>query len=240
MIIEANVRRVRETIDAACSRADRDPQSVTIVAISKQKSADAVVEAIDAGLRHFGENRVEEAKDKIAAVSAMSDASLSWHMVGHIQSRKAKAIPGLFHWTHAVDSVKLARKLSDNAQAHGQSLDVLIQINVAGETQKGGLLSAGWRRDARVRDQLWRDFEACLNLPGLMIHGLMTMAPLVVSAEDARPVFAELAQLRYELAQSFDCKLPELSMGMTNDYPVAIEEGATMVRIGRAIFGDRI
>ena len=239
MSIEANVAHVRQRIDAACQKAGRDPAEVTLLAVSKMQPPEAVQEAAVAGLQHFGENRVEEAVSKIPQVKRCVAEPLTWHMVGHIQSRKARQIPGLFHMVHAVDRVKLARRLSSLVSAGGGSLDVLLEVNVSGEASKSGLAAAGWQRDSGLRAELWRDIESILGLPDLQVLGLMTMAPIVRDAEETRPVFSQLAALRDALATDLGVSLPELSMGMTDDYPIAVEEGATIVRIGRAIFGPR-
>ena len=239
MSIEANIARVRQRIDAACQKAGRNPAEVTLLAVSKMQPPEAIQDAAAAGLQHFGENRVEEAVSKIPQVKQCVAKPLIWHMVGHIQSRKARQIPGLFQLVHAVDRVKLARRLSALVSARGESLDVLLELNVSGEASKSGLAAAGWQGDAALRAELWRDCESILGLPGLQVRGLMTMAPIVRDAEEVRPVFAQLASLRDELATDFGVPLPELSMGMTDDFPVAVEEGATIIRIGRAIFGPR-
>ena len=239
MSIEANIANVRQRIDAACQKAGRNPAEVTLLAVSKMQPPEAIQEAAAAGLQHFGENRVEEAVTKIPQVKQCVAEPLTWHMVGHIQSRKARQIPGLFQMVHAVDRVKLARRLSSLVSSRGESLDVLLEVNVSGEASKSGLAAAGWQGDATLRAKLWRDCEAIWGLPGLRVRGLMTMAPLVGDAEETRPVFAQLASLRDRLATDFRVSLPELSMGMTDDYPVAVEEGATIIRIGRAIFGPR-
>ncbi len=239
MSIEANIAQVRLRIEAACQRAGRDPADVTLLAVSKLQPPEAIRKAAAAGLRHFGENRVEEAVTKIPQVRQCVSDALTWHMVGHIQSRKARQIPGLFQMVHAVDRVKLASRLSTLAVARGELLDVLLEVNVSGEASKGGLAAARWQEEAMLRARLWRECETILGLPGLRVRGLMTMAPIVGNAEETRPVFAQLAALRDALARDFGVSLPELSMGMTDDYPVAVEEGATIVRIGRAIFGPR-
>jgi len=239
MTIAQNLNDVREIIERACARSNRDAASVTLVAVSKTHPPEAVLEAVRAGMQHFGENRVEEGVTKIPAVSRQVGVPLTWHMVGHIQSRKAKDVLPLFQVVHSVDSMKLAEKLSRLAVEQGGKLDALIEVNVSGEASKSGLDAAGWSTDAAVRERLFQEIEQMLRLPGLNVRGLMTMAPIVERAEQARPVFAGLARLREELASVCQAALPDLSMGMTDDYPVAIEEGATMVRIGRAIFGER-
>ena len=237
--IAERIEQVRAEIAAACAKAGRSPVEVTLLAVSKTHPAAAVVEAIAAGVQHFGENRVEEARDKIPVVNASASVPPIWHMIGHIQSRKAKDIPGLFQVVHSVDSLKLAEKLARLMAERGESLDVLLEINVSGEVSKSGLMAVNWSQDAAVRSALWASVGELLALPGLRVRGLMTMAPIVDDMELARPVFADLAALRLALSESFDVTLPDLSMGMTDDYPVAIEEGATIVRVGRAIFGER-
>jgi hypothetical protein len=239
MTIAANLEIVREHIAAACARARRSPADITLVAVSKTHPAERVLEAAAAGLQHFGENRVEEAEIKIPAVNQGPPMALMWHMIGHIQSRKAKAVVALFHKVQSVDTVKLAGKLSAAAVEQDLKLPVLLEINVSGEEAKYGLMAVEWQRDGQVRERLWQEVQQILALPGLQVQGLMTMAPIVAQAEQARPVFASLAALRAALVESLGVALPELSMGMTDDYPVAIEEGATLVRIGRAIFGER-
>ncbi len=238
--IADNLDRVRDRIAAACARAGRDPADVTLVAVSKTHPAAAVLAAAAAGVQHFGENRVEEAEMKIpAVVSALADQPVVWHMIGHVQSRKAKLIPPLFQVVHSIDTVKLAEKLSGAAVDQGVVLDALLEINVSGEASKAGFVAHAWESDPALREQLEGDVAQIAALPGLHLRGLMTMAPIVADAELARPVFASLAALRTALAESLHLSLPDLSMGMTDDYPVAIEEGATLVRVGRAIFGQR-
>jgi hypothetical protein len=239
MTIFDNLRRVQDTIADACARASRNPAAVTLVAVSKTHPAEAILEAMVAGAQHFGENRVEEAEAKIPAVAARVAQPPTWHMIGHIQSRKAKEVVPLFDRVHSVDTVKLAGKLSALAVEAGKSLDILLEINISGEASKSGFDAFGWSKNAAVRDRLWDEARAVLALPGLRVGGLMTMAPIVEDMEQARPVFADLAALQAALSESLGCALPDLSMGMTDDYPVAIEEGATLVRVGRAIFGER-
>jgi len=236
--IAENLVNVRGQIAAACARVGRAPASVTLVAVSKTHPPELVLEAAAAGVQHFGENRVEEAGGKIPAVRALTNQPLVWHMIGHIQSRKAKDLPPLFTVVHSVDTLKLAQKLS-NAVSEGNTLDVFLEVNVSGEASKSGFVAANWQDDADVRAQLWQDVRQIAALPGLTLRGLMTMAPIVEDVEQARPVFAGLARLRLALSESLGLPLPDLSMGMTDDYPVAVEEGATLVRIGRAIFGER-
>jgi pyridoxal phosphate enzyme (YggS family) len=237
MTIAHNIEQVNATIAQACARTGRDPAEVTLLAVSKTHGPDMILEAIAAGVQHFGENRVEEAAGKIAEINRR--ASVTWHMIGHIQSRKAKDIPALFQVVHSVDRVKAASRLSEAAVRAGRALDVLLEINISGEASKGGIPAHGWETDLDVRSALWQEVKDIVALPGLHVRGLMTMAPIVDDMEQARPVFAGMSRLRTALSESVGIALPDLSMGMTDDYPVAVEEGATIVRVGRAIFGVR-
>lgn len=240
MTTAENIAQVQENIAAACTRAGRDPGDITLIAVSKTHPAEALVEAAATGIQHFGENRVEEASVKIPLVDAQLQSPVSWHMIGHIQGRKAKDVPPLFDYVHSVDSVKLAEKLSRGVQKKEGVIKVLLEINISGEASKSGFSAFGWKTDASVRDALWTAVTEIAAIPELQIEGLMTMAPIVDNAEDARPVFKALAELRTALATDVLSQgLRELSMGMTDDYQVAVEEGATMVRVGRAIFGER-
>lgn len=239
MTIAENIARVQQTIAAACDRAGRNPDEVMLLAVSKTQPVEAVLEAAAAGVQHFGENRVEEAVDKIPIANARLPEAVTWHMVGHIQSRKARDVPPLFQVVHSIDRLKIARRLSREMIERGGELDVFLEMNVSGEASKSGFEAANWPEVREVRERLWQSVSEVLNLPGLRVRGLMTMAPIVDDMEQTRPVFAQLAALRAALAESLQIELPALSMGMTDDYPIAIEEGATIVRVGRAIFGPR-
>jgi pyridoxal phosphate enzyme (YggS family) len=231
--------QVQQTIVRACESAGRAPGSVRLIAVSKTHPPAAIGEAVAAGLRDFGENRVEEAADKIAAVTAQHpDAPLTWHMIGHVQSRKARLVAPLFGYVHSVDSLKLAARLAA-AQPEGRRLRILLECNVSGEASKGGFEAVDWRADAGQLAQLADTLAEMRALDGLEVCGMMTMAPIVDDMEDVRPVFRSLRLLRDALEQRAGVPLPELSMGMTDDYPVAVAEGATMVRVGRALFGAR-
>ncbi|PJF21433.1 MAG: YggS family pyridoxal phosphate-dependent enzyme [Phototrophicales bacterium] len=236
-MIAENIKMVQTEIVAACARAGRDPQTVTLVAISKRKPIEDILAAVAAGIRHFGENRVEEMREKQPHLAVTT--SVTWHMVGHIQSRKARYIPGMFQVVHSIDSLKLAVKLDTLLAENQQQLTGLIQMNVSGEQTKSGLAAFGWEQDATLRKNLFDEVQQITTLQHLKIRGLMTMAPIVDEMEQARPVFQSLARLREALVDTLHIELPELSMGMTDDYPIAIEEGATMIRVGRAIFGER-
>lgn len=210
---------VRSRVEAACARAGRDPSEVTIVAVSKSFGADAVLELYRAGQRHFGENRVQEAARKIPEV-ARAGAAPVWHLVGHLQTNKAAAALRLFAILHSVDSLKLAEAIARRA---ARPVDILLEVNVAREPQKYGF----------APEEVSGAVRAIARLPNLNLRGLMTVAPLVENPEDVRPVFRTLRELRDANG------LADLSMGMTNDFEVAVEEGATLVRVGRALFGER-
>ena len=237
MNIADNLKRVEDAIEAACARSGRDRSEITLVAVSKGRDVAAIVSAAEAGLRHFGENRVEEGKAKIAAVNARSEAELTWHMVGHLQSRKTRQALELFDALHSVDSERLAGRLSRQAGAMERELDILLQANVSGEASKSGFAGYNWREDKAAQEKLFASAERIADLSNLRLRGLMTMAPLGADAETNRAIFRDLHALRAALSDSLGLDLPHLSMGMTDDFEVAIEEGATIVRIGRAIFG---
>ncbi len=216
---------VRDEIGAACTRAGRDPASVTLVAVSKTLPPERVAEAVAAGQRVFGENRVQEALDKIERV----DARARWHLVGHLQRNKARHAAGRFELIHSLDGAALAAELDRRARAAGLVQAVLVQVNVADEPTKHGVPVEGL-------DPL---LDAVLEHANLELRGLMAIPPPVEQAEHNRPHFARLRELRDAAERRLGRRFPELSMGMTDDFPVAIEEGATLVRVGRAIFGER-
>ncbi len=233
---------VRARIAAACRRAGRSPASVTLVAVSKTRSPDEIVAAVAAGASHLGENRPEEAAEKIPAVNAgVLAAGLTqpvWHMIGHVQGRKAGLVVGEYALVHSLDSLRLGQRLSRLAVAAGTVVNCLVQVNVSGEDTKGGWLvpdPAG-----TLPDEFLSDLHALQALPGLRLRGLMTIPPAVDDAAQARPYFQHLRRLQGRLRDSHPVSdWCELSMGMTDDFEVAIEEGATLVRVGRAIFGPR-
>jgi len=222
-----NIARVRERIAEAARRVGRDPAEVTLVAVSKTKPVELVEMAYNLGVTDFGENRVQEALPKIAHLHA---PAVRWHLIGHLQSNKAGKVVEPFFCIHSVDSLHLAQRLSRYAQEAGKRLSLLLQVNVAGEASKEGMVPS-------EVPELARQIAA---LPALAIEGVMTIAPLVENPEEVRPVFRELRRLRDRLrAEVTVSDWRHLSMGMTDDYEVAIEEGATIVRVGRAIFGER-
>jgi pyridoxal phosphate enzyme (YggS family) len=231
--LETNFHSVQERIQSAARRAGRDPAEITLVAVTKTQSPTVIQAAYDLGLRHFGENRVEEAEAKVGPLPD----EITWHMIGHIQSRKAKRVVPLFDLVHSVDSVKLARRLDRLSAERPEPLPVFLECNVSGEESKYGFSADAWTVDGEQRELLFAAVEEILALPNLQVSGLMTMAPIVADPEQARPVFVHLRQLRDELATTYpQADWRHLSMGMTDDFEVAIEEGATMVRVGRAIF----
>ncbi|MBE9506905.1 MAG: YggS family pyridoxal phosphate-dependent enzyme [Chloroflexi bacterium] len=239
--VARNLVQVQERIAEAALRAGRNPGEVILVAVAKTFPTEAIIAAYQVGVRHFGENRVEEGMVKIPAVHAASSGPRpTWHMVGHVQSRKARDVAAHFDYVHSVDRLKIARRLSRFAQEAGQTLPVLLECNVSGEETKFGFDLSGWEQDEARRKAFFTAVEEILALPGLSVRGLMTMAPFVADPQTVRPVFASLRGLLDALRERFPARdWRHLSMGMTDDFEVAIEEGATMVRIGRAIFGAR-
>ncbi|MEA3406538.1 MAG: YggS family pyridoxal phosphate enzyme [Chloroflexota bacterium] len=267
--IEANLKEVKNNIAAACARAGRDPDEVTVVAVSKTRSIEEIKAAYACGVRHFGENRIEEAEEKVPQLrEAFAADPATWHMVGHVQSRKADRALGCSDIIHSVESPRLIRRLNRfaadrfdtlcdhisssthkaskfdtlcdhiSSQTHKASktrrFPILIEVNVSGEESKYGW--PAW--DEETREKLVERVQILADKEYLDVRGLMTMAPYVEDAEAVRPVFRKMRDLRAMLRERAPfCSWDELSMGMTNDYQVAVEEGATIVRIGRAIFG---
>jgi len=221
--LDDNLKVVKQAIARSAERAGRDPNEVTIVAVTKTFPVARIREAMSLGLRLFGENRVQEAISKIDEIGT---AEASWHLIGHLQSNKARLIDGRFSMVQSLDSVGIAQALARRLQS---SLDVLIEVNVGEEPQKTGALTSDLPEIARVIQ----------GQPQLRLQGLMTIAPMAADPEHARPVFRRLRALRDETAERLGVRLPVLSMGMTDDYAVAVEEGATMLRLGRALFGSR-
>jgi len=225
--LASNLTEVRLRIAEAAERAGRNPAEITLVAVSKTKPVELVEIAYNLGVTDFGENRVQEALPKIAH---FHPAGLRWHLIGHLQSNKAGKVAGSFAQVQSVDSLRLAQVLQRHAEEEQQRLSILLQVNVAGEASKEGI----------APDQVIEMARQIVALPALEVRGLMTIAPLVNDPEDVRPVFRELRRLRDRLRDEVSASAwTDLSMGMTGDYSVAIEEGATIVRVGRAIFGRR-
>jgi len=218
-------REVLRQMALAAHRAGREPDCVRLLAVSKLHGAQDILALFQAGQPMFGENYVQEALGKMALLPA----EVSWHFIGHLQTNKVKSVVGRFALVHGVDSLKLARSLQGQAAAQGVVQDVLVQVNLAGETQKSGILEA----------ELPVLAEFLAASPSLRWQGLMLMPPFFDDPDRARPYFARLRELAETLRASFGLPLPELSMGMTGDFEAAIEEGATLVRIGTRIFGER-
>lgn len=238
MSIADNLTAVRERIVAAARRAGRDPAGVTLVAVTKTHPPELIAEALAAGVVDLGENRVQEAAEKIEALSAQR-AAIRWHLIGHLQRNKAKLAAGLFDLIHSVDSLRLAETLARHVSPE-RPLPILLQVNVSGEASKEGFDLAGGLENRQALEALLHQVEQIVALPGLAVRGLMTIAPIVDHPEQARPVFRRLRELRDELARRFpQATWDELSMGMTDDFEAAVAEGATIVRVGRAIFGER-
>ncbi len=224
--IASNLERIQERIARAAARSDRRPEDVVLVAVSKTFPAQAIRAAYDAGVRAFGENRVQEWEGK---QPELADLKPSWHLVGHLQSNKARRASRLFDWIDSVDDVALAMKLDDAAAETNEWLAVLIEVQVDPTATKSGVAQVDLPALA----------EAVVQMPHLQLRGLMAIPPFCEDPRDARPYFRRLRRLRDDLEQQFGRSFPELSMGMSHDFEIAIEEGATQVRVGSAIFGDR-
>jgi len=231
--IDANLRLVKERISEAVARSGREAGTVDLVAISKGQPASSVRAAYLAGHRDFGENRVAEAREKQVELTEFSE--IRWHMVGHIQSRKAKDVAPHFFLVHSIDRVSLAQRLDRFAADSGRILPVLLECNTSGEASKSGW--PAWQKDDWQGEV--KDIQRVHELENLEVRGLMTMAPWQADPAVLRSTFRDLRIFRDFLEEKLLTDLPELSMGMTDDYEIAIEEGATIVRIGRAIFGPR-
>ncbi len=226
-MIKENLEKVRDNVKEAARRADRNEGDITLIAVSKTKPVPMLLEAYDAGARDFGENKVQEIVDKYPQLPS----DIRWHLIGHLQTNKVKYIVDKVAMIHSVDSLKLAQEISRQAVKHDVTVDILIEVNVAGEESKFGV-------SPEDTAQLCEEISV---LPGIRVRGLMTVAPFVDDPEENRPVFSALRQLLVDIDGKnidnvcMDC----LSMGMSGDYEVAVEEGATFVRVGTSIFGER-
>ncbi len=225
--IAENVKRIQERMEAAARRAGRNPEEIRLVAVCKTVDAERVLQAVRAGVRILGENYVQEAKKKIAGV----EHKVHWHFIGHLQTNKAKIAVRLFDMIHSVDNAELAQELNRAADQQGKALSILLQINLSGEATKFGA----------SEKKIFQMAEAISRMPALAVVGLMTLPPYFENPEDARPYFIRLRRLGERLRKENIPRLAmnELSMGMSNDFEAAIEEGATLVRVGTAIFGPR-
>lgn len=233
---------VQARIDAAAHRAGRPPEAVTLVAVTKTWPAELVVAAYEAGMRQFGENRPEELAHKRPAVEAVLGAEngITWHLIGPVQSRKSDMAAGYADVFHALDREKIARKLSAELALNGRSLPSFIEVNISGEASKLGLDLRNWESSATQRGQLRKLLQIVSELPGMPVVGLMTMAPWDAEPAAIREVFRRTRALAEWWREETGAGSPLcLSMGMTDDFEIAIEEGATHVRVGRALFGER-
>jgi pyridoxal phosphate enzyme (YggS family) len=221
-----NIKNIYRRISHAAMRVERDPCDVKLIAVTKTVDAEKIKEAIDWGLRIFGESRVQEAKEKISNFKfQISNSRIEWHLIGHLQKNKAKSAVQLFDLIHSIDSIGLAEELSTHSEKSGKIQRVLIQVKLSEEETKHGVGKEG----------VMNLIDAVMKMKNLKLEGLMTMPPYFDNPEMARPYFRGLRELR-DNANRLGYKLPELSMGMTNDFEIAVEEGATMVRIGTGIF----
>jgi hypothetical protein len=225
MDISANLTSVRQRVAAACARSGRDANSVTLVAVAKGHPAEVVCAAAQLGLNLFGESRVQEAKAKIG----LCPARLHWHLIGHLQSNKCRDAVHLFEMIQSVDSLSLAREINKWADKSAKTMPVLIEVNVAGESSKFGY----------APEKVLAELKEINALPRIEVQGLMTVAPLAQEAEKVRPVFRRLRQLKGQCEELLGAPLAHLSMGMSDDFEVAVEEGATMIRLGSAVLGPR-
>jgi hypothetical protein len=225
MNLAGNFEKVQQRIRAACDRADREPNSVTLLAVSKTHPPETIRAAADCGQVFFGENKVQEAKAKIP----LCPGKLRWHFIGHLQSNKCRDAVELFEMIQSVDSLPLAQEINKRAEQAAKRMPVLMEVNVAGEASKFGYQP----------ERLLAELKQLNALPRIEIHGLMTVPPWSPEAEDLRPHFRRLRELKQRAEQVLGAPLPHLSMGMSGDFEIAIEEGATMVRVGTALFGAR-
>nr|VFK36902.1 MAG: hypothetical protein BECKSD772F_GA0070984_100720 [Candidatus Kentron sp. SD]VFK40538.1 MAG: hypothetical protein BECKSD772E_GA0070983_100719 [Candidatus Kentron sp. SD] len=232
------IENIHSRIARALQRAGREGEEITLIAVSKTKPIEDIVTAYQAGIRHFGENRVGELEEKVRALRHLPD--LKWHFIGHLQTRQSQSVARHAHVFHAVDRIKIALRLSSQLNDLQRNLPVFIQVNVSGEESKHGFACENRNHDARRIEGLFEAIERISVLPNLRIQGLMTMAPFDASKEALRSIFRNTAALSTLVREKFPhLAARTLSMGMSGDFEIAIEEGATMVRIGSAIFGER-
>lgn len=226
-MIAENLKQVRENINKACIKAGRDPRDVTLIAVSKTKPVSMLLEAYQEGVRTFGENKVQEIMDKYGQLPG----DVQWHMIGHLQRNKVKYIVDKAAMIHSVDSLRLAETIEREAAKRGVKIPILLEVNVAGEESKFGLSP----------EETLPLAEETAKFHHIQVMGLMTIAPFVEDPEENRPIFRKLKKLSVDIAEKNinNINMSVLSMGMTGDYQVAIEEGATMVRVGTGIFGER-
>lgn len=240
--IKENYAAVHARIAEAAGRAGRDPDDITLVAVTKTWPAELVVAAYQVGMRHFGENRAEELAEKRPLVDAALEHpdDIVWHQIGTLQSRKTGFVADHADVFDALDRLKIARRLSRQLEENGRTLPTFLEVNLSGEESKSGLPAYRWEEDATQRANLRKVIESIHQLPGIELQGLMTMAPWHVAEGVIRRVFRQTRLLSEWLQEQFpQVTLTQLSMGMTDDFELAIEEGATHIRVGRALFGER-
>jgi len=225
MDLEQNLDSIQSRIRVACERAGRSPESVTLLAVTKTHPPESIAQAARLGLLFFGENKVQEAKAKIP----QCPGSLRWHMIGHLQSNKCRDAVTLFEMIQSVDSLALAQEIDKRAEQVSKTIPILLEVNAIGEASKFGYQP----------EKLLAELPQINALPRLQVHGLMTVPPWAPNPERVRPVFQQMRELKTRCEAIIGAPLPHLSMGMSGDFEVAIEEGATIVRIGTALFGER-
>jgi pyridoxal phosphate enzyme (YggS family) len=225
MDLEVNLLKIRQRIEQSCGRAERNPDSITLLAVSKNQPPSAVEAAKGLGLTLFGESKVQEAKAKIPECSSR----VHWHLIGHLQTNKCRDAVQLFEMIQSVDSLALAEEINKRAEQIGKNMPILLEVNVAAESSKYGYSP----------DKLLADLQKINQLSRLEIHGLMTVPPWSPDLEKVRPVFRSLRELKLQCEEILGASLPQLSMGMTGDFEIAIEEGSTLIRIGTGLFGPR-
>ena len=225
MSLAENLDSIQQRIRAACDRAGRDAASVTLLGVTKGQPPEAVTEAGRLGLAFFGENKIQEAKAKIPLCAGR----LRWHFIGHLQTNKCRDAVELFEMIESVDSLHVAQEISKRAEQASKTMPILLEVNLAGESSKFGYSP----------EKLLAELSQINALPRLEIHGFMTVPPYTTNAENVRPVFRRMRELKERAEQALGAPLPHLSMGMSGDFEVAIEEGATIVRVGTALFGPR-
>lgn len=230
--IQQNYAKVQDQIKSTCQACQRDPASVKLVVVTKKQPVDKIQAVITAGARYLGENYAEEAVGKMEALEKVFPGE--WHIIGHIQSRKVSLVADHFQMIHSLDSLKLALKLNEHLSAHGKTMPVLLEVNIANEESK-----TGWRVEGQDWKQFLLDLEAIQRLPSIQIRGLMAMPPLTSNPLQARGYFQQTYRILEQINGEYNLDLTELSMGTSSDYILAIEEGATMVRIGQLIMGPR-
>ncbi len=226
-MIQENIKQVQKNIEKACNRVERDPHDVMLIAVSKTKPVSALEEAYQCGMRDFGENKVQELVEKAEVLPK----DIRWHMIGHLQRNKVKYIVDKVYLIHSVDSIRLAEEISKEALKKNVTVDILVEVNVAKEETKFG----------STMEEAWELVSHIAGLPGIRVKGLMTIAPFVENPEENRKYFSKLKQLAVDIEHKNidNVSMRVLSMGMTGDYEVAVEEGASYVRVGTGIFGER-